>query len=334
MTWRERRTVSILCAILGVLCIALVLVLGWKYREKRAEPAASASAAAAMAEDHSTCTALTYFNGSETLEFRRSESGKWYWAADESFPLDDSTITSILETLSALAPQQTLEAVESLEDLGLTEASPTITALYDSGAAYTLTFGSATTDGKSRYATQNGKSSPVYIFPGEILELMALGVYDMCLLPQLPDLSPEQVQRVTIQGTANAEGQVPRCTMDAETSGETVKWITGSHKNITDSPRVTALFEDLSALAYDRCVSYRPSAGALELCGFSAPTATLWANYTTSTDLEGHFQLMVGSLTLDGKSRYVRVGEDESIYSMPTELLDAILVIALSGFEG
>ena len=46
------------------------------------------------------------------------------------------------------------------------------------------------------------------------------------------------------------------------------------------------------------------------------------------------FHMVIGGLTLDGQGRYVRIGDDPSIYSVPVELLDSILVIALSGFEG
>lgn len=34
MTWNERKVVSILCGILAVLCAALLVVLGIRYREK------------------------------------------------------------------------------------------------------------------------------------------------------------------------------------------------------------------------------------------------------------------------------------------------------------
>ena len=334
MTWREQRTVARLGAVLCVLMVAVLVVLGMKYRENRAEPASSSSAAAASAaEEHTACTALTYYNGTATLDFRRSESGKWVWTAEEDFPLDDTQLTAILETLSAMAPRETIEAVEDLDDLGLEAPRATISATYEGGSTFSLSFGNATAEGNGCYVLQNGASSPVYIYDAGILELMNMGIYDMCILPEFPSLTETTAQRITIQGVADANGVVPRSTMDANGEGEALSFISDG-KNITDKARVKDLFEDLSAFAYEKCVIYRPSDEAVALCGFSAPTATLWANYVTATDIEEHLQLTIGNLTLDGGARYVRLGGDESIYAVPTELLDSILVIALSGFSG
>ena len=332
MTWREQRTVTRLSAILCVLVVAVLIALAIKYRENREEAPASSAAVAAAAEEHSACTALTYNNGTATLDFSRNDAGKWVWTADPDFPLDDTRITAILEALSSLEPQQTIETVESLEALGLDSPTSTISATYDGGSTFTLAFGNATTDGTSYYAVKNGQTAPVYIYSGELIELMELGVYDMCLLPQLPELSEEKVRRITIQGTAGEDGTVPRSTIDAG-EGESLSW-TCNGKDVTTSQRVRDLFADLANLSLTRCVTYRPSDEAASLCGFTAPTATLWSNYTTSTDLEGHFQMVIGGLTLDGQGRYVRIGDDSSIYSVPVDQLDSILVIALSGFEG
>jgi len=330
MTWSERRTVTFLSAVLGVLCIALLIVLGMKYRENRdaEEPAVST---AVIAQDESTCTALSYYNGTATLDFRRNDKNEWIWAADDDFPLDDTHLTTLLDTLSALSPYQTLEAVENLEELGLDSPRATISAAYDSGSEFSLSFGTTASEGKYVYALHNGQQSPVYVYPADILALLNVGVHDMCLLPDFPELLEERVERVTIQGTANADGVVPRSTIDAQKDGDALIWKC-SGRTVTKFQRVRDLFADLAVLDYGKCISYRPSDDAAALCGFSAPTATIWANYNTATDLEEHFQMVIGNLTLDGESRYVRVNNDPAIYSIPIETLDSILVVALSGF--
>ena len=45
MSWKERRLISILGAILGVLVIALLIVLGIRFRKNRDVPDASSSSA-------------------------------------------------------------------------------------------------------------------------------------------------------------------------------------------------------------------------------------------------------------------------------------------------
>ena len=46
MTWKERRTITILSSILLILVIALLIVLGVRYRQSRETPADSAATSA------------------------------------------------------------------------------------------------------------------------------------------------------------------------------------------------------------------------------------------------------------------------------------------------
>ena len=98
MTWRERRIVTFLSGVLGILLIALLLVLGMKYRENRDEEEAAVSAAAVL-EEESACTALSYYNGTAMLDFTRNQKNQWIWAADDDFPLDETFITDILDSI-------------------------------------------------------------------------------------------------------------------------------------------------------------------------------------------------------------------------------------------
>lgn len=334
MSWKERRLISILGAILGVLVIALLIVLGIRFRKNRDVPDASSSSAVTAGESQSGWNDLSYSNGSTTLAFHKGEDGNWFWVHDDGFPLDDGTVTTILDTLETMAPQQTLTAPESLETYGLTEPRATITATAAEGTVISMAFGNTTTDGNSYYALLNGDLTTVYIYPGTLMELMSVPVYDMCLLPELPQLTEDRLQKITIQGAPPEDGSDPlRLSLTSYQSEGITTW-RAEGANVTDAPRVRGLMEDLAALKIEKCVDYRPSNEALSICGFDAPAATLWTNYTTATDLEGHLKMTVGGLTLDGAARYVRLNDEKTIYRVPTDLLDPLMVIALSGLEG
>lgn len=334
MTWSERRVVTFLTAVLGILLLALLVVLGIKYRENR--DVEETAPVIAVADAGTSCTALHYYNGTATLDFLRNDKNKWVWAADDDFPLDESYITALLDTISAMTPIYTYETAESLgeltlEDLGLDSPSASISAEYSSGITFALSFGYLTGDESGVYALQTGQTAPVYVYPKAILDMMALGVYDMCMLPSFPELPEENIQRITIQGCANESGVLPRFTMDASRNGEKIVW-KSDDKTITSFQRVRNLFTALSELKFTKCVSYRPSDEAAALCGLSPANATIWINYKTSTDLEEHFQMVIGNLTLDGQNRYVRINGEKDIYSVSSELLDTILVISQQGF--
>ena len=334
MTRKEKKLTSILTVVLAVLAIVLLLVLSSNYRKSREEAPASSGFIAAGEEASGDYTSLTYFNGSTTLAFHRHESGKWLWTHDEAFPLEEEHVLSMLETLSALSPQQTLETVESLESCGLTEPSATFTAKRADGSAISLTFGNATTDGTSFYALMNGAESPVYIFSGELMEQMKTPIYDLYDLPQLPSLTEDRIQKITVQGPPPAEGEEQlRQSITAAHEGDTVTWDMDG-RDVTDSARLQGLLEDLAALTVEQCVDYRPSKEALNICGFNAPAANLWANYTTDTELTENIQITVGGLTMDGEGRYVRLNGETTIFRVAKDLLDPLMVIALSGMEG
>ena len=110
MTWRERRIVTILATILLVLVAALLIVLGIRFREWRADREGADPSDGGAAPASGAYTSLTYDNGTATLSFSQDEAGAWYWTADESFPLEDTVILEILDLLSSWKPQQTLTA--------------------------------------------------------------------------------------------------------------------------------------------------------------------------------------------------------------------------------
>lgn len=340
MTYRERRLVTFLSSILGLLVIALLIVLAIRYRENRAQTDPSSSAAVSAASGGAICTELTYFTDDASLRFCRDEQGRWIWAHDESFPLADDVITAILDTLSTLSPQQTMTAPESFDTYGLSQPWAGLTAVMSDGTTVTLSFGNATTDGASYYALRDGDTSRMYIYADTLVGLMSTPVYDMCALPRFPDLTVDRLQRITIQGASAPEGtERLRITMDASHDADGSTTWSCDGKDVTAASRLKPLLDDLAVLEAEKCADYHPSAKALSLCGFDDPLATLWCNYTTATDLTGHFQMTVGALTLDGQARYVRFNGDgfedgNIIYRVSTDLLDPLMVIALSGLEG
>lgn len=335
MTWKQRRTITILSTILTLLMIALLIVLGMKYRQSRAaktDPAAQAAQNAADAG--SLYSALSYQNGSSTLSFSLQEGGVWVWSDDTDFPLDDATVTAILQTLSSLTPQQTITSPDTPESYGLDVPSATLTATVAADqSTQTISFGKATTDAKSYYAIKNGDASTVYIFDSTLFQYLNVPIYSMMALPALPALTADNLRRVVLQGAATAEGDGPLIELKAQRPAKTfadAAWFLGQ-EDVTQNTAVQALLEDLSTLALTRCVDYRPSAEAASICGFDSPAAQLTVSYQAGGETEETFSLTVGSPVPDGTGRYVRIGEDPSIYLLLTAALDPMMRLAANG---
>ena len=336
MSWKERRLIAVLSMILLVLTIALVIVLAVRYRDKMdPEQTPPEDLTAGLVSDQDDFHTLTYFNGETTLSFERDENGIWHWTADRALPLDDSVILDILDHLSAWNPQQTLTGAEALENSGISEPTGSITATTVSGSYTKLVFGKATTDGSSDYVRLNDDESTVYIIDGALSALMDIPVYDMCRLPSLPVLDESRIRSIVIRGAAQQDGSagpVTSLTAQHGDDGYTTWRFEGA--NVSDLPEVRALLEDLTALTFEKCIDYNPSAEAASLCGLDAPAAILQISYLTESGSEQSLELTVGNRVPDQSGRYTRMGSDSSLYLLETDLLDPLMSIAANGLDG
>ena len=334
MTWQERRIVTFLSAVLVVLFAIVLVLLGVRYKENRAErEAAEQSGVSAPTDDPGAYTALSYETGSFSLSFSLDESGNWIWADDPSFPLDDTTILGITSQLASWKPQQTVTDSDVLANAGFDQPSATLTASTSKGDT-TLLFGRTTTDGNSYYVRLNGDETTAYILPDTLYNLMSRPVYDMMELPELTELTEDRLLSITIQGPAGEEDSVgPVTVLTAQQSDGATTW-RSSGANITDDPTVRALLEDLTSLSITRCVDYHPSGEAASICGFDSPTAQVTIRYTAGSDSGQSLTLTIGNRLADGSGRYVRLDDDSTIYFLPTEALDPLMPVAVNGLEG
>lgn len=329
MTWKERRLITVLSVILAILSAALLIVLGIRYRQPRdavQDPAAQAVQAAQAAG--STYASLSVYSGSATLSFSIQEDGTWVWDDDTEFPLDDSTIESMMELLSDLTPQQVLSDPESLESYELDAPSASISAVKVDQSTVSVTFGKATTDGTSRYAMMNDDASTIYIFADTLYQALQTPIYDMMTLPELPELPESSISSISIQGPG--EDAQPLLLAAQHTDDGATTWLSGG-EDVTDNASVQALLEDLGQMQIARCVDYRPSDEAASICGFDAPDALVQVTYTPEDGSESIWTLTVGTTEPGGTGRYARIGADTTIYLLETALLDPLMRIAAGG---
>ena len=94
MNRSQKKTLFLLVGIIVVLAVILAVVTAVRRsnEERAAEEEAAQDAASVITETEASYSALSYDNGTATLSFQLDESGKWVWADDPEFPLDDSTI--------------------------------------------------------------------------------------------------------------------------------------------------------------------------------------------------------------------------------------------------
>lgn len=334
MTWKERRIVAFLMAVLAILFAAVVVVLAIRYRENRdAEPSGTELDTPGDVTDPTAYTALRYECDGFTRSFSLNEDGKWVWTDDPSFPLDETTVLGITSQLVAWKPQQVVTDADALAGAGFDDPTATLVATTARGDA-TLLFGRTTTDGNSYYVRLNGDETKAYIIPDTLYQLISRPIYDMMVLPELPELTEDRLLSITIQGPRGEDGTTGLTTvLTAQNEGDVTTW-RSSGANVTDDATVRALLDDILGMSITKCVDYAPSDEAAEICGFEALQAKVVIRYATEGGSDQTLELFVGNRLTDGSGRYVRWNEDTTIYSLPTESLDPLMRVAVSGLEG
>ena len=300
-----------------LLILALVLTLSlMACRSKEPEDAADAadnntlsnSAPLTFAE----ASALEYDNGQVTCRFRKDEDG-WKWVDNESFPLDVSYVEEILTALDTMSVTLTpvTPAVEPA-DSGLDEPDRYMTVTVGEEIT-TLRFGDQKDDGQWYMAIDGQEDT--YLAADEFVKLMDRSIYDMAVLPTLPELTDENLTVITLR--SGAEDKAVRLTKTDE------GWFR-ENRQVTE--QVQAMEAALADFTFDSCFNYDPSPDAAPLCGLDAPTATVTAAYVNTVGTETTLTLTLGALREDG-SYYATLNDDTTVYLLNQDKIAPLLAL-------
>lgn len=295
-----------LCALL--LALMLLALAGCGQKEQPTQP----ENPDVPQEEAAVPVRLVCSNGSTTLRFSREEDGHWLWADDKTFPLDESYALTLLETVQGIEHLPPVTTAAQLADYGLESSAKYVTLTDSKGESVIYRLGSES-DG-SVYVYREGAEATVYAVP-DLLGQIGRSIYDMMALPELPQLTAENVQSLTV------------------TAGESTLTLTPAEGAWTaDGRDVTDQLADLTAWLGDMhlaaCVDWRPSSGAAALCGLDQPGAVLTAEYTHN-GVQHSFTLTVGGQR--GAGYCVTVSDDDTIYLMSAEALAPLLALAQTG---
>ena len=144
---------------------------------------------------------LVCSNGSITLRFSLEE-GHWLWADDKTFPLDESYALALLETVQGIESLPPVTTAAQLADYGLDSPTKYVTVTDSQGASVTYRLGKES-DG-SVYVYREGAEATVYAVP-DLMSQIGRSIYDMMALPELPQLTAENVTSLTVTAGAHLD---------------------------------------------------------------------------------------------------------------------------------
>ena len=127
-------------------------------------------------EDAADITAFSYQNDADTLEFVR-KNDTWISKNDESVPLNQTEIATILGVAVSLEADQTVEMEGSLSDYGFDSPENVITLTTEDGSV-TLAVGMENTVTGQYYLTKSGEDT-LYLVPESFLSSFGKTLEDL-----------------------------------------------------------------------------------------------------------------------------------------------------------
>ena len=219
-------------------------------------------------------------------------------------------ILTTLETMSAtLTPVQ--PAVDPAE-CGLSEAVRYLTVGVGEETT-TLRFGDQREDGQW-YMAVDGRTD-VYLAADEFVKLMDRSVYDMAVLPALPELTEENMTVITVR--QDSAGKTARLAKNEN------GWVLGG---VTRPEGIADIEEALAGFGFDKCFNYDPSPDAAPLCGLDAPTAVIQLSYVNTVGTEATVVLTLGTLREDG-TYYATLNDDTTVYLLAKDTVAPLLAL-------
>ena len=306
-----RRAAALLLAL--VMIAALTVGCGKKQSDT---PTDTPAAGADVRTPDQQPAKLVCYNGSVTLRFVREED-TWYWGDDRDFPLEQSIVTELLATVQGYAALSPLPHTDDLSQFGLSDTKRYISLTDTEGNTRTYWLGTQTDEGQ--YIQPEGETDAVYLSPAGVDGTLSMGIYDMARLPQLPQLTADNVSALTVTA---ADGKSLSLT-----ASEGV-WLRSGQDVTQWSGKLT---EALGQLTLLRCIDYRPSTGVAELCGLTEPTVTLTVTYRAIAG-ETELTLRVGAQRDGGY--YATVNDDDTIYLLPAAPAEVLAALAANGLNG
>lgn len=243
---------------------------------------------------------------SEELAFDREADG-WVRRDDPAFPVEESYLDTILQTLSQVVSAKTIEAVENWDTYGL--QIPVCSVSLTAGQDYQLDIGIETTLGGQRYVSiGDGK---VYLVDADILDPFRYGLYDLLKAQTMP-----QVEKVTAMEVTFADGgyTLSREENDGRSYSDVYEWFW--ENRALDTQLTESLIGTITNLNLTNCVEY--NAQNLTQYGLDAPRISVTV-YDSGTEA---YTLEIGSST-DGLC-YVRLKDSAMVYALDESLYETL----------
>lgn len=327
--------------LLGVVTVLLVVsyVLLVKHNDKKAadEAAAADEETATFAitqeEEEADITGLSIQSADANIVLTLSEDS-WILQGEESFPVDNNTVTELVSAMSSLRASKTVtETPEDLSEYGLSEPSIKVTATKSDGTELILEIGdkmSVDTD----YYGKLGDSDTVYVLPLATRTKFAITKDSLFAMPDIPTLSYNQLREVQLSSKLYSNFHVAYDAANPYdyTGVGTYSWyeVDNDHLpvNLDNTTYSTLLSKYIS---YDVTKGVGYGQDAMAQYGLSDQSTMLYVRYEDSDGTEKEFTMYVGTTDENG-NYYVSFDKEDRVYLMTADTMSDRLSAEVSDY--
>lgn len=292
---------------LFLLLLVLALVLGATWAATLLNPEneeEETSCTTIFTVDADDVTAISW-DYSEQLSFVK-EDGQWVYEEDPDFPLDESYLEAMLDSVKEIQSSRTIEAVEDWDQytLEVPICEITVTAGDDT---QTIRIGEETALGGERYLSIGDGNA--YLVDAQILDAFSYGLYDVLAYESIPSMSEVTAMEHLSKDSYRIDLK--------ENSGlaytDDYVWFIG--ETPLDTELTQTLMRYVTNLSWSECVSYH--AEDLSKYGLEDPAAAITMHYletvkaaTNETDDDGN---TVYETRQDAKTFTLEIGDRKSV---------------------
>ena len=158
-------------------------------------------------------------------------------------------------------------------------------------------------------------SSDVYLAADAFVRLMDRSVYDMAVLPTLPELTEDNLTAIAVRSDDTSRNA--RMTKTDE------GWVL---ENRLAPEKAEAVETALAEFSFDNCFNFDPSPDAAPLCGLDVPSAVISVAYINTVGTETTMTLSLGTLRQDG-FYYVTLNDDTTVYLVSQDKVAPLLAL-------
>lgn len=304
----------VLLGVLAAVCIAAFAVS----RAETKKEDIRVSGETVFSLDAESVTAISWYDGSGSLAFTKSDSGEWSYDGDEAFPVDADKINERLALFESFNAAFTIENADSLSQYGLDDPECTV-KLTTAEGTISVTIGAFSEMDAQRYVCFGGDT--VYLAAKDPLELFSTELARMIKNDTTPKLS--EVDAISFSGEQN---YTLRRDESAKSLCESDVYFVDDKPLDTD--RVESYLRAISSLTLNEYATYDLAEDKLSFYGLDEPTLAVTLSYTDENGVEQSFSLTVGQnkseLEIAEKNgedtsevqAYARVGDSSIVYEL------------------